>query len=90
MRAASTASAICPCEYQNTNLPQRAKRICPEVRQAAEIAIRNIRQFAEAQLPRERFEEFSPAANWDGLCGRSTLSDVTSPRDVTRFLRHCS
>jgi histidinol dehydrogenase len=31
-----------------------------DVRVAAETAIQNIRQFAEAQLPRERFEEFSP------------------------------
>lgn len=31
-----------------------------EVRSAAIAAITNIRQFADAQLPRERFEEFSP------------------------------
>jgi histidinol dehydrogenase len=32
----------------------------PAMRSAAETAIANIKQFAEAQLPRERFEEFSP------------------------------
>ena len=32
--------------------------MCPQVRAAAETAIRNIQQFAQAQLPRERFEEF--------------------------------
>jgi histidinol dehydrogenase len=32
----------------------------PEVSAAAKKATQNIRQFAEAQLPRERFEEFSP------------------------------
>ncbi|MBV9759004.1 MAG: histidinol dehydrogenase [Acidobacteriaceae bacterium] len=35
-------------------------RLCANIRQAMQIAIRNIRQFAEAQLPGERFEEFSP------------------------------
>jgi histidinol dehydrogenase len=37
-----------------------AAAMSPEVRKAAALAIRNIRQFAEAQLPREYFEEFSP------------------------------
>jgi histidinol dehydrogenase len=32
----------------------------PDIRKAAQTAIANIRQFADAQLPRERFEEFSP------------------------------
>ena len=32
----------------------------PEVRRAANAAIENIREFAEAQLPRERLTEFSP------------------------------
>lgn len=36
------------------------RRMCSDVRHAAEIAARNIRQFAEAQLPREHFAEFSP------------------------------
>jgi len=31
-----------------------------QMRRAAETAIANIRQFAQAQLPHERFEEFSP------------------------------
>ncbi len=32
----------------------------PEVREAVQVAIANIRQFAEAQLPREYLTEFSP------------------------------
>ncbi len=32
----------------------------PHVKQAAKVAIANIREFAEAQLPRERLTEFSP------------------------------
>ena len=32
----------------------------PEVKHAAKVAIQNIREFAEAQLPRERLTEFSP------------------------------
>lgn len=36
------------------------KNLSPALRDAIETAIANIRQFAEAQLPRERFEEFSP------------------------------
>ncbi len=34
--------------------------MAPEVREAVQVAIANIRQFAEAQLPREYFTEFSP------------------------------
>lgn len=41
-------------------LAQAAEAMCPAVRNAAETAIRNIRQFAAAQLPREHFCEFSP------------------------------
>jgi histidinol dehydrogenase len=37
-----------------------AKKMSPQVRAAAEIAIANIRQFAEAQLPKEYFSEFGP------------------------------
>ncbi len=36
------------------------KSLSPEIRRAAEIAIANIRQFAEAQMPRETLTEFSP------------------------------
>ena len=32
----------------------------PEMKRAAEIAVRNIREFAEAQIPKEWFAEFSP------------------------------
>ena len=39
---------------------ERAERAMrPAVKNAVEAAIANIRQFAEAQLPKERFEEFS-------------------------------
>jgi histidinol dehydrogenase len=41
-------------------LAAAAEQMCLGVRQAAETAIANIRQFAEAQMPRERFEEFGP------------------------------
>ena len=41
-------------------LAAAAETLCAPVRAAVEIAISNIRQFADAQLPRERFEEFSP------------------------------
>src|SRR3954465_9396725 len=37
-----------------------APRRSPEVRAAAKVAISNIRQFAQAQLPREHFSEFGP------------------------------
>ena len=36
------------------------RRLPEKVRLAAERAINNIRQFAQAQMPAERFEEFSP------------------------------
>jgi len=49
-----------PLRLTENELAEAASAMPPNVRQAAEIAIRNIRQFAEAQLPRERFEEFSP------------------------------
>jgi histidinol dehydrogenase len=41
-------------------LADAANQMAAPLREAAAIAARNIRQFAEAQLPRERFEEFSP------------------------------
>ncbi len=49
-----------PLRIPDGELAAAAAAMCPDVRAAAEIAIRNIRQFAGAQLPRERFEEFSP------------------------------
>ncbi|MBV9301325.1 MAG: histidinol dehydrogenase [Acidobacteriaceae bacterium] len=49
-----------PLRVTGDELREAAERMCPEVRKASELAIRNIRQFAEAQLPREYFEEFSP------------------------------
>jgi histidinol dehydrogenase len=41
-------------------LADAAAGMAPAMRAAAETAIANIKQFAQAQLPRERFEEFSP------------------------------
>lgn len=49
-----------PIRVSEEELAAAGERLCPMVRGAAEVAIRNIRQFAEAQLPHERFEEFSP------------------------------
>ncbi|MGA8028693.1 MAG: histidinol dehydrogenase [Bryobacteraceae bacterium] len=49
-----------PLRVGEEELAESAFAMRAEVRKAAETAIRNIRQFAEAQLPRERFEEFSP------------------------------
>lgn len=42
-----------------SELAEAAEAMSPAVRTAAEKAIGNIREFAEAQLPKERFEEFS-------------------------------
>ena len=41
-------------------LADAAAALSPGMRSAIETAVANIKQFAEAQLPRERFEEFSP------------------------------
>jgi histidinol dehydrogenase len=49
-----------PLQVSEDELAAAKQAMCAKVRDAAELAIRNIRQFAEAQLPRERFEEFSP------------------------------
>jgi histidinol dehydrogenase len=49
----------CVC-VPDRELAAAAESLDQPVRLAVELAMRNIRQFAEAQLPRERFEEFSP------------------------------
>jgi histidinol dehydrogenase len=49
-----------PLRITDSELCYAGEALCPKVRNAAEAAMRNIKQFAEAQLPRERFEEFSP------------------------------
>jgi histidinol dehydrogenase len=49
-----------PLRVSRNELEQAAASLTPEVRKAVDIAIANIRQFAERQLPRECFEEFSP------------------------------
>jgi histidinol dehydrogenase len=48
-----------PMRLPEDELASAARTISPEVKRAACTAIGNIRQFAEAQLPRERWEEFS-------------------------------
>jgi len=49
-----------PLQVSQGELAAAERAMRREVRDAALLAITNIRQFAEAQLPRERFEEFSP------------------------------
>jgi histidinol dehydrogenase len=49
-----------PIRISASELAEADAALSPSVRSAAETAIQNIRQFAEVQLPRERFEEFSP------------------------------
>ena len=49
-----------PLRVKREDLEKAAAALRPEVKQAIEAAIANIRQFAEAQLPKDRFEEFSP------------------------------
>ena len=49
-----------PLHVTEEELAIAAASMRPAIRTAAETAIRNIRQFAEAQLPREKFEEFAP------------------------------
>jgi histidinol dehydrogenase len=49
-----------PMRIGAKELAAAGQALAPAVRAAAETAIQNIRQFARAQLPRERFEEFSP------------------------------
>jgi histidinol dehydrogenase len=49
-----------PMRISAEELAAAGQALSANVRAAAETAIQNIRQFAEAQLPKERFEEFSP------------------------------
>lgn len=49
-----------PLRVTEDELSAAGEQMRSDIRRAAEAAIRNIRQFAEAQLPQERFEEFSP------------------------------
>ncbi len=49
-----------PLQVSEDELREAERSICTEVRDAVQVAIRNIWAFAQAQLPRERFEEFSP------------------------------
>jgi histidinol dehydrogenase len=49
-----------PLRVSDEEIRQATVAMRRDIRSAAQTAITNIRQFAEAQLPRERFEEFSP------------------------------
>ncbi len=49
-----------PLRVSEQELAEAASAMCPQFCHAAGTAIANIRQFACEQLPRERFEEFSP------------------------------
>ncbi len=49
-----------PIRVKQGDLERAAAAMSPDVKKAVEAAVANIRQFAEAQLPKERFEEFSP------------------------------
>jgi len=49
-----------PLLIPESALADAAESMSSAMRSAAETAIANIRQFAQAQLPSERFEEFSP------------------------------
>jgi histidinol dehydrogenase len=49
-----------PLQVSEDELASAEGGMCTSLRDAVDIAIHNIREFAEAQLPRERFDEFSP------------------------------
>ena len=42
------------------DLEKAASAMSADIKKAVEVAVANIRQFAKAQLPKDRFEEFSP------------------------------
>jgi histidinol dehydrogenase len=48
-----------PFRVSKEELERASAAMRDEVKKAVQVAIANIRQFAEAQLPKERFEEFS-------------------------------
>lgn len=49
-----------PLRVTESELSAASEAMSPDVRKAAKEAISNIREFAQKQLPREVFEEFSP------------------------------
>src|SRR4051794_11227985 len=49
-----------PLQISEEELARAESTMRPEVRRAIETATENIRQYAGAQLPQERWEEFSP------------------------------
>jgi histidinol dehydrogenase len=52
--------ADAPLRVTESELATAASSMSPSIRKAAETAVSNIRQFAEAQLPKECFREFGP------------------------------
>jgi histidinol dehydrogenase len=60
------------------DLEKAASAMSADIKKAVEVAVANIRQFAEAQLPKDRFEEFSP--------GRK-LGWIVRPSRCRRLLR---
>src|SRR3569833_393014 len=49
-----------PLRVTEGELAEAEASLSPDMRQAIETAIRNIREYAQAQLPREHLAEFSP------------------------------
>src|SRR4051794_36974131 len=49
-----------PVRIPESELSAALEEMPPDVKRAAETAAANIREYAKLQLPRERFEEFSP------------------------------
>ena len=52
-----------PLRVAEQDIEAAGRDLMPAMRQAVELAVANIRQFAEAQLPRECLTEFSPGRN---------------------------
>ncbi len=52
-----------PIRVTREELAAAEQGLSSSMREAAAVAIRNIREFAEAQLPREHWTEFSPGRN---------------------------
>jgi histidinol dehydrogenase len=49
-----------PLEVSEDELAAAERAMCTSLRNAVDLAIHNVQEFAEAQLPRERLDEFSP------------------------------
>jgi histidinol dehydrogenase len=49
-----------PLEVSEDELAAAERAMCTSLHNAVDLAIHNVQEFAEAQLPRERLDEFSP------------------------------